>query len=59
MEPQRVPEDVGDLVPVQDPGPVRPGGVLCPVVEVVEEDPGGETLEFNILRGELLKTTSS
>ena len=42
MEPQRVPEDVGDLVPVHHPGPGRPGRVLGPVGEMVEEDPAGD-----------------
>ncbi len=32
---ERLPEDVGDLVPVQHPGPLGPGGVGGAVVEVV------------------------
>ena len=50
MEPERVSEDVGDLVPVHHSGPGRPRGVLCPMVEVVEEDPGGER-KLKILSG--------
>lgn len=38
MEFERVTEHVGDLVPVHDPGPGRPRGVLRPVVEMIHED---------------------
>ena len=48
VEPQGVPEDVGDLVPVHHSSPGGPGRVLCAMVEMVEEDPGGER-KLNIL----------
>ena len=58
VESQGVSEHVGDLVPVQNPRPAWPGGVLGAVVELVEENPGGEKLNFpsilNIKDNELL-----
>ena len=42
VEPERVPEDVGNLVTVHHSGPLRPRGVHRPVVEVIHEDAVGK-----------------